>query len=250
MSAFLDRLLNKPTKTKIAEWAKTATPEEISVAMDALVSEVEKKAEGKDASMHKEGCSNDDCKGCKDAAPGKDAKSMDRKRFYDALDRMLDGKEEEMNAADADMEELKAMFNGGGKGKDETVAGEQSGKEMPENGGIDESVEALTIEPEDRTKSSGTGTDEASYKAGAFAVLKSLKPFIAASKNKAAIGAFDTAVKIVAGSSTSKGGYGAVVKAAATVGADAVKQKTQQEIANAAIDEATKANAARFNQRN
>lgn len=166
---------------------------------------------------------------------------MDRKRHHDALDRMLDGKEEEMNAADADMEELKAMF-GGKSGKDETVAGEQKGNEMPENGGIDESVEALTIEPGDRPESSGTGTDAAAFKAGGIAVLKALKPSIAASGNKSLIGAFDTAARIVAGSKPSgtagKGGYGAVATAARQTGADAAAQKTKQELANKAIKDA------------
>jgi uncharacterized protein len=248
MSAFLDRLLNKPTKSRITAWAKDAKPEEIADAMDALVSEVEKKEEAKDAE-HKADC---DCAACKDKAANsaKDAKMKDRQRYYDALDRMLDGKEEEMNAADADMEELKTMFSGAGKGKDETVEGEQNGKEMPEEPIKDESLEALTIEPADRTESSGAGTDSAAYKAGAVAVFKALKPHIAASKDKKLIGAFDTAVRIVAATPAggTKGGYVAVAKAASTVGKDAVEQKKTAEVK--AIVEIEAAYGARKNQRN
>ena len=256
MSAFLDQILGRTTnKAKIALWAKDAKPEEIATAMDALVEAVEKKedkSKGEDA-KHGAGCDCADCKGSgKDSM--NDAKAKDRKRFHDALDRHLDAKEEEEGALDADMEELKTMFGGKGGGKDETVAGEETGAEMSEDGGIDEAVEALTIEPGDRSKSSGAGTDAAAaYRAGAIAVLKALKPAIANSGNKGAIGAFDTAVKTVQGShvgTASKGGYGAVAKAAASVGHDAVQQKTMAENAAKAISEAEAANKARFNSRN
>jgi hypothetical protein len=254
MSAFLDKILGRSTtKAQIAAWAKDAKPEDVATAMDALVEEVEKKKKESAEDAHPADCDCSTCKGAKDSAAAADKKAMDRKRFHDALDRTLDGKEEEMNAADADMEELKAMFGGKG-GKDETVAGEQNGKEMPENGGIDEGVEALTIEPEDRPKSAGAGTDHAAYKAGGIAVLKALKPSIAASGNKSLIGAYDTAAKIVAGSkpggTAGKGGYGAVATAAASVGRDAAAQKTRQEAAAAATKEIDDMYAARRNGRN
>lgn len=253
MSVFLDRLLNRPTKDRIATWAKDAKPEEIVAAMDALVEEVEKKdSKGADGHTEKD-CKVTDCAECKkanDEKAAKDAKGMDRKKFHDALDRMLDGKEEEMNAADADMEELKAMFGGKGKdGKDETVAGEQNGEEMPEKPIKDESLEALTIEPGDRPESSGAGTDSAAYKAGAIAVLKALKPTVAASKNKAAIGAFDTAAKIIFGGTVSKGGYGAVATAAGTIGSAALDQKNALDAETKAIKSAEDAYKARRNQR-
>jgi len=242
MSAFLDRLLNKPTKARIAAWAKDAKPEEVADAIDALASEVEKKEEKKEEPKKAEDCEV--------PVKAKDAAATDRKRFHDALDRMLDGKEEEMNAADADMEELKTMFGGAGKAKDETVAGEEKKEDYPEKPIKDETLEALTIEPADRPESTGAATDEAAYKAGAVAVFKALKPHVAASKDKKLIGAFDTAVRIVAGSSGgtgSKGGYGAVAKAAATTGKDALEQKAA---ASKAIVEIESAYAERKKQRN
>jgi hypothetical protein len=269
MSKFIDGLLGRTTrKTQIQSWAATAKPEDVAMAMDAMAEELEKKKEGADArdeSMHKAGCNNNDCKGCKDEKPANDAKAVDRKRFHDALDRMLDGKEEEMNAQDADMESLKAMFTGGegGKGEDETVAGEQTGDEMPEDGGIEsgkDAIEALTIEPGDRPESTGTGTDSAALlkarKEGANAAFKAMKPFIAATKNKTTIGAFDTAVKTVnggltAGGTAGKGGYGAVQKAAASTGKDALDQKAKNEAASKKFQtEVVDAYAARRNQRN
>lgn len=269
MSKFIDGLLGRTTrKTQIQSWAATAKPEDVATAMDAMAEELEKKKEGADArdeSMHKAGCNNNDCKGCKDEKPANDAKAVDRKRFHDALDRMLDGKEEEMNAQDADMESLKAMFTGGegGKGEDETVAGEQTGDEMPEDGGIEsgkDAIEALTIEPGDRPESTGTGTDSAALlkarKEGANAAFKAMKPFIAATKNKTTIGAFDTAVKTVnggltAGGTAGKGGYGAVQKAAASTGKDALDQKAKNEAASKKFQtEVVDAYAARRNQRN
>ena len=218
MSNFLDRILNKPNKARIAAWAKDAKPEEVADAIDSLVSEK-------------------DCKG-----------NDSRKRFHDALDRLMDSKEQEQGALDADLEELKGMFGGNG-GKDETVAGEETGEEQ------DDDAEALTIEPADRPKSSGAGTDatDAAYRAGALAVLKALRPAIATSGSKSAIGAFDTAARTVQGSkvgTASKGGYGAVATAAQSVGHDAMQQKTAQELANKAIADAEAANKARFNSRN
>jgi len=269
MSKFIDGLLGRTTrKTQIQSWAATAKPEDVATAMDAMAEELEKKKEGADArdeSMHKAGCNNNDCKGCKDEKPANDAKAVDRKRFHDALDRMLDGKEEEMNAQDADMESLKAMFTGGegGKGEDETVAGEQTGDEMPEDGGIEsgkDAIEALTVEPGDRPESTGTGTDSAALlkarKEGANAAFKAMKPFIAATKNETTIGAFDTAVKTVnggltAGGTAGKGGYGAVQKAAASTGKDALDQKAKNEAASKKFQtEVVDAYAARRNQRN
>ena len=264
MSKFIDGLLGRTTrKTQIQSWAATAKPEDVATAMDAMAEELEKKGEGKDA--HPADCDCADCKGAKDAKMAADAKAIDRKRFHDALDRMLDGKEEEMNAQDADMESLKTMFTGGegGKGKDETVAGEQTGDEMPEDGGIEpgkDAIEALTIEPGDRPESSGTGTDSAALlkarQEGANAAFKAMKPLVAATKDKKVIGAFDTAVKrvnggLTAGGTAGKGGYGAVATAAASTGKDAADQKVKNEAASKKFQtEVVDAYAARRNQRN
>jgi hypothetical protein len=266
MTTLLDQILGRTSKTdKIRQWAKDAKADDVATVVDALATELEnKKEEGNDA--HPADCDCKDCMGAKDAK-AKDAKAIDRKKFHDALDRMMDGKEEEMNAQDADMESLKAMFTGGAK--DETVAGEQKGDEMPEDGGIEpgnDAIEALTIEPADRPESSGTGTDSAALlkakQEGANAAFKAMKPFIAATKDKKAIGAFDTAVKTVNGGLTAggtagkggyaagKGGYAAVANAAASTGKDAKDAKDQRELATKTQKEIDDAYAARRNQRN
>jgi hypothetical protein len=134
---------------------------------------------------------------------------------------------------------------------------------MPEDGGIEsgkDAIEALTIEPGDRPESTGTGTDSAALlkarKEGANAAFKAMKPFIAATKNETTIGAFDTAVKTVnggltAGGTAGKGGYGAVQKAAASTGKDALDQKAKNEAASKKFQtEVVDAYAARRNQRN
>ena len=238
MSKFLDSILNKPTKFRILQWAKDAKPEEVADALDALASEVEtkesKKVEGKDS----------------EKIEGKDSKGKDRSKYHSALDRMLDSKDEEEFAADAEMEELKGLFNKKSEGKDKLVASEQTGKEMPEKPieeGKDEEVEALTIEPEDRPKGTGEVTKDAANDAayrqgckdGAVAFAKALKPSIAASKNKSVIGAFDTAIRTLPSISSgtgSKGGYGAVAVAAQSVGKDAAIQcKNAEAEAYAAV---------------
>jgi hypothetical protein len=260
MANLLDQILGRTTtKNKVIEWAKTAKPEEVATAFDALVEEVEKKDEGKDA--HPADCDCAECKGTKDAKTATDAKAKDRKRYHDALDRMMDGKEEEMNAQDADLEELKGMFTGG-KGKDETVAGDQTGEEMPKDGGIEpgnDAIEALTIEPGDRPESTGGATDSAALlkakQEGANAAFKAMRPFVAASKNKTTISAFDTAVKIVnggltAGGTAGKGGYGAVATAAASQGKDAKDAKDVMELATKKQKEVDDMYTARRNQRN
>ena len=267
MSKLLDSILGRTTRTaQVIEWAKTAKPEEVASAFDALAEEAEKKKEetkGADAA-HGKDCDCKDCKGGRDAsATATDAKAKDRKRFHDALDRMMDSKEEEQSSMDADMEELKGMFGKKG-GNDETVAGEQNDNEMPEDGGIEpgnDAIEALTIEPGDRPESSGTGTDSAALlkarQEGANAAFKAMRPFVAATKNKTTIGAFDTAVKTVNGALTTgasgtagKGGYGAAATAAGSVGRDALDQQAQMKTAAAKIAEVEKAYAERRNARN
>ena len=263
MSSLLDQILGRTsTKNKVVEWAKTAKPEEVATAFDALVEEVEKKEEGKDAA-HSADCNCKDCMSAKDAKAATDAKAIDRKKYHDALDKYMDGKEEEMNAQDETMEELKTMFTGGGKGNDETVAGEQKGDEMPEDGGIEpgnDAIEALTIEPGDRPESSGTGTDSAALlkarQQGANAAFKAMRPFVAGTKNKTVMGAFDTAVKTVNGALTTggtagKGGYGAAATAAASTGQDAIDQKNKAKEASEKFQkDVVDAYAARRNQRN
>jgi hypothetical protein len=269
VASILDQILGKSSKTdKIRQWAKDAKAEDVATVVDALSSELEKKEEdkneGKDA-KHGKDC---DCKDCKNASDAKDSKeandkkAMDRKRYHDALDKMIDGKEEEMEASDADMEELKAMFTGGAKdGKDETVAGSQDGKEMPANGGIegtrDSELEALIIEPADRTQSTGAGTDAAKALDearidGAKAVLKALRPLVANSSDKKLKGGFDTVVKTVIdatvapGGTAGKGGYGAVATAASQVGKDAKASKAATTVPKEVED----AYSARKGQRN
>lgn len=259
VASILDQILGRTSKTdKIRQWAKDAKADDVATVVDALSSELEKKEEAKDGVSHGKDCKGGDCAGCKDAAPAADAKTNDRKRFHDALDKMLDGKEEEMNAADADMEELKTMFTGAAK--DETTAGDQNGKEMPKDGGIEEGrdadLEALVIEPADRTQSTGAGTDakaalDSAKMDGAKAVLKALRPVVANSNDKKLKGAFDTVVKTLAGTVTGgtsdKGGYGAAARAAASTGKDG---KESQATAAKVAKDMEDAYSARKNQRN
>jgi len=263
MASLLDQILGRTTrKTQLAAWAASAKPEEVATAFDALAEEVEKKKDGEGKDAHPDDCNCAECKGAKDAKAAADAKAVDRKRAHDALDRMLDGKEEEMNAQDADMEALKAMFTGGGKGKDETVAGDQSGKEMPEDGGIEpgnDAIEALTIEPGDRPESTGAATDSAALlkarQEGANSAFAAMRPLVAATKDKKVIGAFDTAVKTVnggltAGGTAGKGGYGAAAAAAGSTGKDAKDALDKRTKEATALQATEAAYAARKNQRN
>lgn len=225
-----------------AAWAKDAKPEDVAAAFDEVMEEKkEKTAEGKDAAMHKEGCKDEACKGCKEGADAAAAPAIDRKRMHDALDKMLDGKEEEMNAQDADMEALKTLFTGGAKD------GVEENKTKEETGATDD-LEALTVEPSDRVESAGPGTsdgmDAVSMKAGAIAIIKALRPAIKDSKDTKVRAAFDAAIRIVntaaPGAGTGgKGGYGAAASASTQRGRDAAMQSgTVTEVKRCADAEA------------
>jgi hypothetical protein len=235
--------------------AKTATPEEFAVALDAA-KEDEPKPKADDA-KHGTGC---DCATCKDAKPkGKDAKADDkRKRMHDALDRTLDSADEEQNAMDADMEELAGILQGGaGAAKTKETPGVDSEAEAEdENKEEEEEEEEEEGEAEDKAVESNaspelevserfgknvpTATDK-SFRDGQRSVLKALKPFVATSGNKRLVAAFDTANKVITSKAVTKSGYGKVAVAAKTLGAEA---KDSINIRQKQIDDANAAYAA------
>lgn len=220
-------------------FAATAEPKDLAVAMDAIASE-EAKPEP-----------------VKDAQPAKDAAASDaRKRMHDALDKMLDGKEEEQKAAasasDEDAKNLAALF---GKDAEVTAAKEDAtdAADADENGeeeseeetpATDEAVQSEAspiIAPEDRQQADVPSAVDAAYKAGQDAVLKALKPFVAKTSDSRLRGAFDTASKLAKNPvSKSKGGYSAVARAAATVGTDHEVGEDPAVMANKAYKEMRK----------
>lgn len=242
-------LLQKLLAIGVKEHVKTASEEEIgevlklSVAMDAGESE------GADAEAHVAGCKCTDCMGS-----AKDAKAKDKRaRYHSVLDKMLDAGEanqqEEQEALDADMEELRGLLAGGAgseKTKDtpgvdaeseEEAEAEDSDEDEEENEEAeaeDEAVEsaaAPVIPAEARAKSPAPSAVDAAT------VLKALKPFIATAGTPAGAKrlakAFDTATKTVKDNTKgSKGSYKAVAHAAAATGKDAAEQldnRTKQQ---------------------
>lgn len=211
-------------------FAVTAEPKDLAVAMDAIAADA----------GHSEDCKCSDCKpASKDAevAPAKDAAASDaRKRMHDALDKMLDGKEEEQKAAasasDEDAKNLAALF---GKDADVTAAKEDATdaadadedteeESEEETEATDEAVQSEAspiIQPADRQQPDVPAAVDAAFKAGQDAVLKALKPFVAKSNDARLRGAFDTATKLTRSAvARPKGGYGAVLRAAGAVGKD------------------------------
>lgn len=210
-------------------WAQNAKPEELAAAMDEA-SETKKETEANDKA-HGNDCA---CKDCKPA--GKDAKANDREKYHAALDKLLDGKEKEQAAQDADMEALKGLLGEktgatdseedkkDGEGKDEDLKTleeeETEGKDEEEIEAVDEAVQSNSspkIPSEDRNKADVPGAVDAAYIEGQRAMLKAMRPFVARSKDKALRGAFDTAVTTLRNNPAgSKGSYSAFAKAAAT----------------------------------
>lgn len=222
-----------------------------AVATDA---EPEKKPEGKDAS-------------------GKDE---EKKRLHAALDKMLDGrdnmKEEQAAQDEADAESLKALFvtpsqeesrqagvdaemetNNVARSEQETVAeeertaaadeeSEEEEEDTPE--GEDEAVETNPSPEIPADKRSGrmvpTATD-AAYKAGVDIMATALKPFIARSKNKQLIGAFDSAVKRAKGQGwQGSASYGRVARAAVVATDSARSQFDEEEARNKKMEDSYK----------
>lgn len=242
MQTFLDRVLNRNSKSHLTAWAKDAKPEEIA----DVITELSIKVEEHSVPAPKPVVAKD----------ARDAK--DRKRFHDALDRIMDSTDEIEEAKDADVKELRDMLKTSSANDEEKEKKEEEKEEKPaedeeekeEETASDES--ALTIEPADRPESAGPGTDAAiddARREGATIVLKALKPLIARTKDKALIGAFDTAAKAAQGKPTgnTSNGYEKFATASAT------RSKAAQDSAKStaiSYEDAEKAYKERFQKRN
>lgn len=210
---FLDKVLNGNRKSKIAAWAKDATPEEIAQAMDSMAAELEARDSAKDSKNGKDAE--------KEEKESKDSKAKDDKEEKEEKEEKKESKDKKAKDAkdNASVKDAldEALF--GSDAKEESEADDEEESEADD--------EALVIEPADRPKPLGPGTDgkdAAMLRAdGAKSVLKVLKPFVARSGDKALINAFDTAVRTVTGKSTgsTNGGYGAVATASTTPSAAA-----------------------------
>lgn len=229
-----------------------------AVAADA---DPEKKPEGKDAS-------------------GKDE---EKARLHAALDKMLEGrdnaKEEQAAQDEADAEALKALFvtpsqevarssgadeeletNNVARSEQETVAEEERGAAADEETeeddesaeGEDEAVEtnpSPEIPAGQRSGRDVPAATDAAYKAGVDIMATALKPFIARSKNKQLIGAFDSAVKRAKGQGwQGAASYGRVARAAVVANDSARSQFDAEEARNKAMEDSYK--QARDNARN
>lgn len=222
MSKFLK--LKEIRKRGLLAWITDAKPEEIATAFDEMAEEAEKPKA-------------DDTAAETVAADAKAAdKAAARDKLHKALDKHLDAKdsaaEEQMVNDEADMEELKTILTtpsaekteasgADAKDSDDNAEGEDSGDEDDEveqtktEDGLDSPGHVTA--PGDRPQANVPSATDAAYKAGAEAVLKSLKPFVARSKSKSLTGAFDTASQLVkSGAVKGKGSYGAVARSAAT----------------------------------
>jgi hypothetical protein len=222
---WLDTVFATNRKAKLASWAKDAKPEDVVEAIETLGKQLDERSEVVTKVTVKEP---------KKAVATDATDAADRKRFHDALDRFFDSSEEEEAAKDADVQALADMFKPKAKDaavdeeeeeeKKEKKEGEDEAEDEEETEGADEAG-ALTIEPADRPKPAGPGTDSviAARKEGAREVLKQLKPHIAKSGNKKLIAAYDTVARAVQGKSksSSAGGYGAFAEASGRRGKDA-----------------------------
>jgi hypothetical protein len=221
--AVFDRMITRSRKAQIAAWAKDAKPDEVAEMLDTMSTELEKKTptmvdEVKAAAKDEEKPPEK-----KEEPESKDASDA-RKRFHDALDRMLDGAEEAAASKDADAEELSNLVKKWGKSGSDAEDEEEEKKEGEgEDEGNDEGSDtagALTIEPSDRPEKPGAGVDAADAreirKQAVRNFVRLLKPIIADSRDKKLIAVFDTASKMALGKSTGKtsGGYGSVAVAA------------------------------------
>jgi hypothetical protein len=232
-------------------WAKDAKPEEVADAVDAI-----SKADAKDADAHVSGCKCADCKGGTLAKPeAEDAKAKDRKRFHDALDKLMDSRQAEeaeiAEAEDADMEELKSMFgekkaasDAEPEADDEEAEDSEEKEEEEEAEASDEAVQSQSVpvlQPGERQENPEPSAVDAAYVAGQKAALKAFKPFVAASKDRRLKAAFDTATKLTKAAKTSGGGsYVKVAVAAGARGKSAMDaagdpEKKREDALNAAF---------------
>ncbi len=262
----MPNFLKEIRKRGLLAWATDAKPAEVAAAFDEMA-EDEDKPKTEDAEAHVSGCKCADCMGSGKDAKAADAKAKARDKFHKALDKHLDAKDaaenEQAEADDADMEALKGLF---GKDTAENVeeseehtaatdaaAEEEESEEEAESEDEDGEAEDEAVESNAspvipvaaRTKPDVPAAVDAAYRAGAEAVLKGLKPFVAKAKNKALAGAFDTTSKLVKGTGwKGSASYGKVARAAATandsVGKDVFNSEKHAQTAEAGYAEARK----------
>ena len=185
----------------------------------------------------------------KDEPESKDAKVSDaRTRLHGALDRMLDSKEDEQKAMDADTEELRKLFStkaddaaatSDEDDDEEDDDAEDDDKKVEDSKFVGDEEGDIDIDPEDRPKPLDPEATDAAYRKGQKAALDALKPFVAKSGDKKLIAAFDTASKLVKGTKANKGGsYKKAAEAAqrrsSSVGMDSVKLQADAAAAYAA----------------
>lgn len=211
MSKFLKNLRTRGLLSFITD----SKPEEIAAAFDELAEEAEKPKA--------------------DDTVAVDAKAADkaaaRDKLHKALDKHLDAKDnaaEEQSVNDAaDMEQLKTILTtpsaekteASGADSDDVAEGEDSDEDEAEQTEAEDGLDAPghVTPPGDRPQSVVPSATDAAYKAGAEAVLKAFKPFVARAKSKGLSGAFDTASQLVkSGAVKGKSSYAAAGRAAAT----------------------------------
>jgi hypothetical protein len=252
--AVFDRMMNRSRKSQIAAWAKDAKPEDVAEILDTMTTELEKKtptmvdevkAAAKDEEKKEEKKEEPESKDAADA----------RKRFHDALDRMLDGAEEAAASKDADAEELSNLVKKWGA-KSGSDGDDEEEEEGDDEGNDNLGAGALTIEPSDRPEKPGAGVDELRQARidGVRGVLKLLKPMIAESRDKKLMNAYDTAERMVSGKSVGKtsGGYGKVAIAAnkrSRAAQDSVEASEVNKANLKRIEDAEKQYKERFNKR-
>lgn len=238
-------------------WATDAKPAEVAAAFDEMAKDEEPMTED---AAHVEGCKCNDCMGSAKDAAAKDAKAKARDKFHKALDKHMDAKdaaaEEQAEADDADMAELKGLFNAKDtaenveESEEHTAATDSAAEEEESETAAKTEDEAVETNPSpeipiaDRPKPDVPSAVDAAYRAGAEAVLKGLKPFVAKAKNKPLAGAFDTTSKLIKGTGwKGSASYGKVALAAAkandSVGASPNAEKLA-ETAEAAYAETRK----------
>jgi hypothetical protein len=142
--------------------------------------------------------------------------------------------------------------------EERTAATDEESEEEEEDGaeGEDEAVESNPspeIPAGQRSMRDVPAATDAAYKAGIDAMATAMKPFIARSKNKAVIGAFDSAVKRAKGQGwQGAASYGRAARAAATANDSARSQFDEEESRNRAIEESynkAREQARNFNKR-
>jgi hypothetical protein len=256
--------------------AKTVTPEEFAVALDAA--KEEPKPEGKDA-KHGDGCECPTCKPkAKDKKPkAKDAMSKDDEKQLagllaggsgaikskatpglDADDPEVEGRqagelevlseeeEEEGERAEAEDDDDDTEGEAATADDDDDDAEAEDDDDMCDDDddiAADDSAVESEASPEilkhARFKTLVPSATDSAYRRGKMDAIKALKPFVARSGNKQLVRAMDSAIKQITARPVSKGGYGkfsAGAKARGASAQDSMNQRNDAEKKIAAIN--------------